>query len=171
MRYYAGSVDMVAPNAPAAAGPKPTLVRAGSAEAELRLVAEQATRASRTQAVAVIARTVRQLDRIRPYLPSTATTLRSDALHWVDGPGLYYGTFHSAKGLEFDVAILPFLSAVEFPDPTYMADFGEHEAEAYDGRLLYVGVTRARRALILTYTGEVTPLLPADPNLYAVVDD
>ena len=47
-----------------------------------------------------------------------------------------------------------------------IAAFGEEEAMIQDGRLLYVGVTRAKTRLILTYSGEVTHLLPADPGLY-----
>ena len=37
---------------------------------------------------------------------------------------------------------------------------------AGDGRLLYVGVTRARQGLIMTCTDELTPLLPPNDGLW-----
>jgi superfamily I DNA/RNA helicase len=65
--------------------------------------------------------------------------------------------------------ILPFLSDARFPNPTAIEADGPDEALARDGRLLYVGVTRARAELILTHTGEPTSLLPVDPELYTKV--
>jgi superfamily I DNA/RNA helicase len=76
---------------------------------------------------------------------------------------------HNGKGLEFDAVILPFLSNARFPNPMAIEADGLDEASAGDGRLLYVGVTRARSELILTHTGEPTSLLPADPALYTKV--
>ena len=169
MPYYGSVADMVAPNAPLAAGPKPTLVKLANTADEIRLVSEQAVRLARTQSVAVLARTIRQMDQIRASLPVGAVALRSDGLRWIDGPCLYYGTYHSAKGLEFDAVLLPFLSAEQLPDPVFVIDFGAVDADANDGRLLYVGVTRARRSLILTYVGAITTLLPGDPDLYTMV--
>src|SRR5205085_2297431 len=77
--------------------------------------------------------------------------------------------YNAAKGLEFDAVILPYLSDDLFPDPQTIRDFGPQEAQANDGRLLYVGVTRARTALILTHCGTRCSLLPTDPSLYAMV--
>src|SRR6266849_6731882 len=140
MPYYAGVLDMVAPSAPVAAGPKPTVVHVEHAANEVRLVVDQALRLSRTRSVAVLARTVRQLDEIQAALPSSAINLRSQTARWVAGPKLFIGTYHSAKGLEFDAVLLPFLSQADFPDPVTVADFGQLEADANDGRLLYVGI-------------------------------
>jgi ATP-dependent exoDNAse (exonuclease V) beta subunit len=61
---------------------------------------------------------------------------------------------------------LPFCSKERLPDPEKVAAFGEEDAMAQDGRLLYVGVTRAKTRLIITYNGEVTSLLPPAPSLY-----
>jgi superfamily I DNA/RNA helicase len=169
MSYYAGVPDMVAPTSPVAAGPKPTLVQIKDPANEVRFITNQATRLSRTQSVAILARTVRQLDEIRSALPSDVINLRSESARWVAGPKLFIGTYHSAKGLEFDAVILPFLSDGQFPDPLAVADFGQAEAEASDGRLLYVGVTRAKTALILTYVGKQSVLLPSKEKLYTRV--
>jgi superfamily I DNA/RNA helicase len=43
---------------------------------------------------------------------------------------------------------------------------GLAEATAVGGRLLYVGVTRARQNLIMTATGELTDLLPTEEGLW-----
>ncbi|KAB1086261.1 hypothetical protein F4V91_07315 [Neorhizobium galegae] len=167
MDYYRGVADMVLPSAPKAAGPKPTIVEILGENSEPQFVAEQATAISRNRSVAVLVRTVNQQTIMQQYLPRTTINLREDDAVWVDGPQLYLGTYHSAKGLEFDAVILPFLGDDLFPDPNQVADFGPVEADANDGRLLYVGVTRAKSALIVTHKGPRTHLLPVVPyDLY-----
>jgi superfamily I DNA/RNA helicase len=37
-------------------------------------------------------------------------------MEWQAGPGIRYGTYHSAKGLEFDAVILPFCNHEKLPD-------------------------------------------------------
>lgn len=170
MPYYAGIPDMVAPTSPVAAGPKPTLVRLRDERTETQFVVTQASRLSRGQSVAILTRTVRQLDELQAQLPTGTVNLRRESARWSAGPRLFIGTYHSAKGLEFDAVILPNLSDNLFPDPPTIHDFGLQEAQANDGRLLYVGVTRARAALILTYSGTLCTLLPGDPSLYTIVN-
>jgi len=55
-------------------------------------------------------------------------------------------------------------------DPKAVEAAGRYEAEASDGRLLYVGVTRARASLIITYCGEPTPLLPENDGLWSEIE-
>jgi superfamily I DNA/RNA helicase len=81
----------------------------------------------------------------------------------------YYGTYHSAKGLEFDAVILPFCSAERLPDPDTVRALGAEEATSEDGKLLYVAVTRARTRLILTHINELTCLMPSADGLYRIV--
>ena len=47
-----------------------------------------------------------------------------------------------------------------------IAAHGQEEAASTDGRLLYVGVTRARQGLILTCSGELTELMPENNDLW-----
>jgi superfamily I DNA/RNA helicase len=137
---------------------------------EAQFVADQAKAVARNRSVAVLVRTVNQQAIMQPLLPDTTINLREDSTVWVDGPQLYLGTYHSAKGLEFDTVILPFLSDEQFPDPSQVTDFGPVEADANDGRLLYVGVTRAKSGLIITYKGQASHLLPSAPaGLYTKV--
>ena len=63
---------------------------------------------------------------------------------------------------------MPFLSDEDWPNSRDVEDIGEHEATVRDGRLIYVGITRARSSLILTYTGTLTRLLPTSEDLYQV---
>jgi len=85
---------------------------------------------------------------------------------WNDGPGMYYGTYHSSKGLEFDLVILPFLGNDHLPDADLIVSHGEEDALTHDGRLIYVAVTRAKSELLLLYDGTVTQLLPTNSSLY-----
>ncbi len=67
------------------------------------------------------------------------------------GRGVNLMTYHRAKGLEFDAVFLPRLLEGEFPFRS-----GRNRApEDEERRLLYVGITRARRYLFLTWPVDV----------------
>lgn len=168
MPYYRDLPDLVEPTAPNAAGPPPTLVECASTEHELRFVIDRASRLARAQTVAILMRNHVDLRRlVQSGLPRGALKLDRNMRSWQAQPGLRYGTYHSAKGLEFDAVFLPFLSAERLPDAREVEAFGEGEAATKDGRLLYVAVTRAKTRLVMTHSGPVTPLLPADSSLYS----
>jgi ATP-dependent DNA helicase UvrD/PcrA len=71
------------------------------------------------------------------------------------GRGVQLLTLHRAKGLEFDAVFVPKLEQRELP---WKLARGEDEI-AEERRLLYVGMTRARRWLTLTWTGRPSPFL------------
>jgi superfamily I DNA/RNA helicase len=171
MDHFSDEPDLVEPVAPTASGPKPGLVRCRDRAHQADFVVDQAVRLARASTVAVLVRDrVHDEALISSRLPVGTIRLDKDMKSWSTAPGVRYGTYHAAKGLEFDHVLLPFCSAERLPDPDVVATFGMDEALAREGRILYVGVTRAKDRLIITHDGAPTPLLPTDRSLYTWVD-
>lgn len=166
MPHFPDDPDLVEPRAPTADGPPPALVRLPNEAAERELVVSEGRDRARTGTVAILLRTRGQERELRQHLPRGATRLHRDLRVWSDGPGLFYGTYHASKGLEFDTVLLPFLSDRRWPRQRDIDVVGRTEAEIRDSRLLYVGITRARTDLVLTYSGRPTGLLPPNVELY-----
>jgi DNA helicase-2/ATP-dependent DNA helicase PcrA len=125
-----------------ASGYRTALQQERSPEAEGRLenleeLVAAAEEFTHTQAEATIA----------GFLDSVA--LLSDVDEWRDGPGrVTLMTLHSAKGLEFPAVFVTGLEEGVFPHARSMNDAEEIEEER---RLCYVGVTRAKQRLFLTW--------------------
>lgn len=167
MPYFPDDPDLVEPTAPTADGPRPVLSLQPSESAELELVISRASDLARTGTVAILLRTRDDEGMLPEHLRNGATRLHRRLTVWPEGPaGLFYGTYHAAKGLEFDTVFMPFLSGERWPHPPDVEILGREESETRDARLLYVGITRARSTLVLTCTGQPTPLLPTKPGLY-----
>ena len=81
--------------------------------------------------------------------------LRARFDHGAEG-GVHLLTLHRAKGLEFDAVFIPRLEEKELPCKQAMRVPG---ALAEERRLLYVGLTRARRHLSLTWAGKPSRFL------------
>lgn len=170
MPQFPDNPDLVEPNSPAADGPLPALVSFSDEDEELKFVVEQAQRLAETGTVAILLRERAQEDALESLLSSGANRLHRNLKRWPSGPGLFYGTYHAAKGLEFDAVYLPHLSESRLPRPADIEIFGREEASATDLHLLYVAITRAKSTLVLTYCGTRTPLLPKNDSLYQAVN-
>lgn len=155
--------DLVEPKAPTAAGPLPVIVKCADNATQRNLVQELARRLGATKPVAILARTWSLIDSITRGLPVTKLNDRT----WTPNAGIYAGTFHSAKGLEFGAVILPYCDDDTIPLPRLVDAFGPDEAAARDARLLYVGITRPKAELIVTHVGNRTALLPTDLGLFS----
>jgi DNA helicase-2/ATP-dependent DNA helicase PcrA len=70
------------------------------------------------------------------------------------GAGVHLLTLHRAKGLEFEAVHLPRLEEGELPSRRARGD-----EIAEERRLLYVGLTRAKRHLLLTWSGRPSRFL------------
>jgi superfamily I DNA/RNA helicase len=169
MPHFTDSADLVEPRAPQrAAGAKPTLVGYPSPADEAAAVAANAVTFGKIARVGILARTRAEARLAARGVPGVRM-LHENMQRWELGVGVYAGTYHSAKGLEFDVVFMPFCGANRWPDSDTVAAFGYDEAASRESRLLYVGVTRARDELIITHTGAPTPLLPSlTSDLYQV---
>jgi DNA helicase II / ATP-dependent DNA helicase PcrA len=73
----------------------------------------------------------------------------------VDRRGVHLLTLHRAKGLEFEAVFLPRVEDKELPARQARTEAGRAE----ERRLLYVGLTRAKRHLLLAWSGRPSPFL------------
>lgn len=159
--------DLVEPKSPISDGPPPALVSFSSDSDELEFVVELARRLGQTGSVAILFRDRGGDEKIvAKALGEGGTRLHRDLPKWPSGPRIFYGTYHSAKGLEFDSVLLPRLSSANLPHPSDVETFGVEDASTRDQHLIYVAVTRARSNLMLSYVDEPTPLLPTSGDLY-----
>jgi DNA helicase II / ATP-dependent DNA helicase PcrA len=93
---------------------------------------------------------VDDLSAANPQLTTTAVLEELDRRHAAESAGTTDGvnllTYHRAKGLEWDAVYLPALDEGTLP----IRQAKEYEEIAEERRLLYVGITRARRFLALS---------------------
>jgi DNA helicase-2/ATP-dependent DNA helicase PcrA len=93
-----------------------------------------------------------QFESVEEFLTQLAlqTTVEAEASGPArrDEPGVLLSTIHQAKGLEFDVVFIIMLCDGLFPAARAIEN---PEGEEEERRLFYVGITRARDELYLTY--------------------
>ena len=158
--------DLVEPKEPTAGGTVPALLKCKDYPAEIAEIQRIAIDQAGVSTVAILARTWPDAEAAVRGLPK-ARRLRDDGkVPWDPSPGVYYGTYHSAKGIEFDVVLMPFCDDVDLPNNQVVDAYGNEDAMGRDGKLLYVAVTRARAELTVTYSGTLTSLLPTDAGLW-----
>src|SRR5262249_28496020 len=85
--------------------------------------------------------------RLENFLDTIALVADTDELDPASG-GVTLMTLHSAKGLEFPTVFLTGMEEGGFPHSRSMEDPEELEEER---RLCYVGITRAKQRLVLSY--------------------
>lgn len=180
MPLFPAGVNLVQPKEPAADGTRPALVRAKSKAEQVsqaarfanNLAIDRRTRVA-DRRVAVLMRTdafnkqlAEKLDR-----PRRITRLHKGMETWNRGPGIFYGTYADARGLEFDSVVLPLCDDDELPASESIDAFGIDEATVRQAREVYVAVTRARTELVLLHSQRLTSLLPGEESgLYERVD-
>ena len=169
MPYFLDETDLIVPNSPRADGPLPSLVEFADTHLEMQFIVRQAMRLGQTRPVGLLVRKREQVRRLIAELNRGKVSvfeLHPERGKWDWGPGVFVGTYQAAKGLEFETVLMPNCDTGNWPNPDRINEVGINETSAEDARLLYVGVTRARTNLIITFTGEKTELLPSKGSLY-----
>lgn len=151
------AIPLVQPASAGRRGPLPVLVEAATEHEEAELVAERVAAALAgglaAQEVALLLRTKRLMRPFERALARRGVALQSmnaQAFRRFDWqrPSVKLLTLHSAKGLEFPLVFVAGLQALPMRD----------ESPEDAARLLYVGMTRATGALVLSAHGS-TPLV------------
>jgi ATP-dependent DNA helicase UvrD/PcrA len=131
----------------AASGYRDALKAERTAEAEARLEnLEELVAASEELIASQLAAGVESVT-LEAFLDSIALVADTDEID-AEAGGVTLMTLHSAKGLEFPVVFLTGLEEGVFPHSRSMQEPEELEEER---RLCYVGITRARERLMLSY--------------------
>lgn len=163
-KYFDNQSDLVEPILPTASSPLPAVVRFYDESKELNWMVESASKVSQNQSVAILMRSRELVDEIEGLLRTKGIipqVLKNKMGIMNVDADLSIGTYHSAKGLEFDTVFLPYCSTKCLPsEDKIKAMEGREEALREDAKLLYVAVTRAKRGLIISYTDNKSELLP-----------
>ncbi|MGH9061222.1 MAG: 3'-5' exonuclease, partial [Acidimicrobiales bacterium] len=172
---FTEGIELVRAAEPAAVGIKPLLVRAETLENQLaqaakfanNLAYDRRTRAA-DQRVAVLMPTDNLSGRLAGKLDRPIRVhLHKSMPRWDRRPGIFYGPYAEARGLEFHSVILPFCDEKGLPRPEAIEAFGLDEAKVRQARELYVAITRARTNLVIIHSSRITGLLPQeDSDLY-----
>jgi superfamily I DNA/RNA helicase/mRNA-degrading endonuclease YafQ of YafQ-DinJ toxin-antitoxin module len=154
-------------------GPEPRVLNFASSQEEAFALAEWfealAKEGIQMREVAVFARTTAQLKLIlEPALEHSGRSARQIGDdRRLDSSEIWYGTLHAAKGLEFRAVALVGCNVNVLPHPNALAaaddDEGRDVARTRERQLFYVGCTRARDVLRISYSGDPSPFL-ADAN-------
>ncbi len=162
-KYFENKQDLVEPVLPTASSPLPVIIQFEEEEAELNWIVETAISMVGNQSIAILVRNRDLVELVYKKLKSkniTTQNLRNRMGKLDLNAKISIGTFHSAKGLEFDTVFLPFCSVKYMPsEERVLANESRNEALKEEAKLLYVAVTRAKRGLILSYSSEKTELL------------
>lgn len=144
-------------------GDPPEVVIAASFEEEVDAIAEW-LKAGDVDRACVVARTNDLRDRYKKALGDRGLQtceVRRSAPDDPSKPGVRLATMHRVKGLEFDRVVVAGMNADLMPWSLAMSRSEDsavrRETEQMERSLLYVAITRAKRAALITAHGEPSP--------------
>lgn len=172
LECFKKDVDIIVPGNPIASGPKPSLIKFNSLDSELRYITQILKGFKGSGSIGIFVRDGKQRRLLSNEFDKVGIRYNlSDAYNIDFEDGIYICTYHSSKGIEFDTVIMPFCDSKNIPHPKKIEAVGEYDATVDDCKLVYVGVTRAKTGLIITYSNNLTNVLPIDNNLYNIVNN
>lgn len=92
---------------------------------------------------------IEEFNNIQDFIQHASLVMENEVLESNFGGSIKLMTLHAAKGLEFDLVFLPGWEEGIFPHQKSLDD-GEKGLEE-ERRIAYVGITRAKKALYITY--------------------
>ncbi len=132
MPYFDDEPDIVEPREPAAAGPKPLLVKFPNTTTERSFVVSNAVRLAGNQRVGILVKKRSEVKLLLKAIPASqnlrVVELHGDRGQWFWDPGIMVGTYNSAKGLEFETVFMPYCSEELMPDEERVNEVGNDEA-------------------------------------------
>lgn len=170
MPYWRNDEDILEPMEVKAEGPKPVLLKFSNQDIEIRNIIFYLEEKEETDKVAILVRDNGKVEKILRNLKCEGIKCQKINKSMSDNIGedsIFVGTYHSSKGLEYDTVFLPFLNKDELPPKETVEIHGKDYMMPNEIRLLYVAVTRAKRGLVMSYSGEeLTELFPQNSENY-----
>lgn len=158
--------DYTEPVIPEINGKLPCIFECRDAAEELDTVARLAEKIIKVYpTAAILCRGRQDLKKYASYLASRGIRcqeIRKDSVWSAIDPGIKLSTIHSSKGLEFDAVIIPSFSTGVFPSRQELQgaeDAQKEEITAKERNILYVGMTRAKNRLYMTYIPPVSEFI------------
>lgn len=172
--YFVDETDLVEPIMPTASSPLPAVVGFSNEKKELEWLVDSVITQAKTQKAVILVRNRESVNKIEKLLRDEGASVQiliNKMGVFNDKAQISIGTYHSAKGLEFDTVFLPLCSYERLPSEERI-EYLENREEALreEIKLLYVAITRARRGLIISYTNQKTELLP-DNNAWDLYNE
>jgi superfamily I DNA/RNA helicase len=151
------------PVLPEREGMVPVVVNCANAAVEEDVVIKLINRAKKEHSIGLLYRSYEQKNRISEWLNTNHIQFETVDNEWkMDSTGVKLFTLHSSKGLEFDMVVIPFFGRSVLPLESNLEGADEaqkREIIAQERSLLYVGMTRAKYDLYITFSGRPSEFL------------